>query len=159
MSILIITVIVTITIVTVNSFATHLTRDYCDREIAEDVVIMGKPTVLNNERVIVLYQNGQQIDNRSLQNFNNLTVRIEPKSFQVVYEIRGGGKFVNGLCDGTRSNSNSVGIVVPDGIKTVEIVAIWAKSYSTGVQLCPTLSIQLTDQSSVTTSETTSKEL
>jgi hypothetical protein len=99
------------------------------------------------QKKIVVFQNEIEIKNGStLHSFNDIVVKLEPKIFQMVLELRGGFTFKNGLCDGKRINTNTGAIVelsttVANNVNfqnfnnIIQIVAVWSKSYSSGVKI------------------------
>lgn len=132
-------------------FATHLTRDHCDREMKSGVVIMGKETLYSTEKKLLIYRDSELLQNGEyFVAGDELTVKIEPKSFQIVLEISGGFKFAdNSPCDGTRSNKNGAIINIPHGDhgpNNITVIGVWAKSYSGGVKITEAISLFRTSE-------------
>lgn len=135
-------------VVLIQSFATHFTSDYCERPMEAGVVVMGKPIKYSTEKTISIYS--QSLPNIGLVNgsivnhLDKIAVKLEPKSFQMVLEIDG-AIFVKGACGGKRTNTNHAVIdtsKLPSGFTNVTLTAVWAKSYSGGVEIASSISFQ-----------------
>jgi hypothetical protein len=121
------------------SFATHYTSEQCDRKMDVGVLVMGKPIEISDERKLIVFRNGVAVSTgETVESSDLLNVKIEPKSFQIVFEIKGGPKFkgVSG-CGGIRTNTNDAQIDLSklSTSTNISISGIWAKSYSGGVKL------------------------
>ena len=84
--------------VLVQAFATHLTRDHCDRELKAGVVIMGQETLSTDDRkLVVVTRSGIELESGAIFGAADepLTVRLEPKSFQLVLEVSEGWTFAD----------------------------------------------------------------
>jgi hypothetical protein len=122
----------------VNGFASYLTRkDYCMIPLEVGEVMMGKAADISNEKVIKIFHNKIELfSGDSIPKDGELEVYLEPPSNQMVLEVFGGGKFVNGGCIGAiRSNTNGAVIKISDDLGSVRLTAAWANSYSSGVQI------------------------
>lgn len=105
-------------------------------------MIMGKNISYSNERSIVAYQNDIELFNNTIissMQIENIKVSITPKSTQAVFIISG-GTFINGNCNGTRTNLNNstLNIISQEtSIDTneIKIIGLYAKSYDSGVKI------------------------
>ena len=135
-------------VIVIQSFATHFTSDYCERPMKAGVVVMGKPIKYSTEKSISIYS--QSLPNIGLVNdsvvnyLDKIAVKLEPKSFQMVLEIDG-AIFTKGACGGKRTNTNHAVIDtsnLPSGLTNITLTAAWAKTYSGGVEIAPTIFFQ-----------------
>jgi len=123
------------------SFATHMTREYCERELRVGVVIMGKEIVLSEERQLLVFRfvDGEQQLVRSGSTVSSgeiLYFKLEPKSFQFVLETSEGAHFEDGKCANKRRTHNQNASLVIDSQHTeISVIAAYAKSYNMGVQV------------------------
>lgn len=125
----------------VDGFASYMTRRHCEIPVVEGITIMDTVTEISTEKALRLYQGEIEIENgATIHSARNLTVKLDPKSNEVVFEARG-AKFERGFCEGTRSNTNGAKLVVnagePNEPVEVTILACWAKTYTSGVKIVP----------------------
>ena len=149
--------------VEVDCFATKLTGEYCHLALEENVIMMKKPVKKSDERRIQVFDdNGNLLKSDDLVNLGDqLVLKMEPKSFNVVWEVSFNRleafkhytmQLSNGACDEKlRSNDrNGARLVVTNkiteengsidendssGKEQVVIKAAWSKSFSSGVLL------------------------
>lgn len=123
----------------VVGFASYLTRDYCDIPLEVGEVMMGTAAKLNDEKKIKIFHNKIELLRDALiPKEGDLEVYLEPSSNQMVLEVSGGARFVNGGCAGAvRSNTNGAVIRLDPGssFKNIRLTAAWANSFSGGVQI------------------------
>ena len=147
-----------------DGFASHMTdADYCGRELAQGVSIMGKATEYEERpsRKLRVVNSNLEIANMSTIDCSIPTfVYMEPKLYHMILEVRG-GSFEGGSCDGKRTMSNGARLLsfsldslveTPDGGTSregavlgagepvdyhfhVRVSGGWAKSYKEGVKL------------------------
>ena len=113
-------------------------------------MIMGKETERSSDRSLAIYRGQELLESGDdVAVGDELVVKLEPKSFQMVLEVSGGFKFADqSPCHGTRSNKNGAIIVVESssssGNNNLTVVGVWAKSYSGGVKITEPVSLFLT---------------
>ncbi len=126
----------------VEAFASYMTHDYCSTEISLGTVIMGKALAYEespSRSLKVKIGNSDILDNAEIDCSKPIHVYLEPKIYHMVLEVRGPATLEKGLCEGKRSNSNGVRIVVDQEARAtggeISVHGTWAKSYSDGVVL------------------------
>jgi hypothetical protein len=142
-------------------FATHLTREYCDREMAEGVLMMQKPVVRDSStyRLVVTREVAGEGEPKQEVVANNsatilptdiLTVKFEPKIFQSVFEVQNGaGLFEDGHCEGkARSYNNKGARIHLSGRSPIVIQGVWAKGFNGGVKIADPVVLHISDSSS-----------
>jgi len=149
MYVIIILLIVFRCFVNVKSFSSELVKNHCNKEMKENVIMMGQQVLLTDEYVIKVYRNDiEPLSNGSMYHRNErLLVSIEPLTIkQLVLEVlseNGLPYFENGKCDKrNRINSNKAILVIPSenelsssSSSNIVINGVIAKSYATGVKL------------------------
>jgi hypothetical protein len=139
----------------IMGFAITLLRSHCDRPMEAGASMMGKVVEYNNDYKIVAFdRKGNQIENNSyVQLPATISLKIEPRLNQAVFEVRGDDRirFGSEYCDGMRASQENAVINIPDGDEVINkqlvIAAVWAKSYSMGVKITDCLLINIaTDQ-------------
>ncbi len=124
-----------------EGFASYMTRRHCEIPISSGVEIMGTITEQSDERVLKLYHGDIEITNGSTTTFSeNLLVKIFPKINELVLEVSSEAKFVRGLCNGSRSNTNGAKIDIDKQLEyggpiRITILGAWAKTYTGGVKI------------------------
>jgi hypothetical protein len=114
----------------------------------EGVIMMGKNVAFDQEKAIKVFNNNVELSQNDFVSLNDeLLVKLEPKVFQMVFEVNGGGTFIDGQCKNKNriSASNGAKLLVSNinqdlisndiSDKELKIVAVWAKSYATGVKI------------------------
>lgn len=146
----------------IEAFATHFTSDYCDRAMEEGVLVMGKKIEWSSERNLKIFHVDRPevivLNGSIVRSSDRLAVKMEPRSFQVVFEIRGDFKFAGGSCESKkRTNTDKAVIEMEIGSfdeREISIYAAWAKTYSGGVKLAaPMLLRVVNDESSIKSSD------
>lgn len=121
----------------------YMTNKYCDTSLLPGTIIMGKESVSTIERNITVLQDNVIVSNNSIiSNYNNLVVKLEPPTSQLVIELSIGATFHdNSGCNNQRTNNNNNVIsineeeVITNNNGIVTIMCGWAKGYSSGVKL------------------------
>lgn len=125
----------------VHGFATYLTKDYCDAPLIEGEIMMGSSLIISKKRVIKVMHGGRELQHGDYYSPDgDLEIFIEPPVNQMVLEVRGGARFVNGWCaDADRSNTNGAVIRLVDNpqVDEISVIGAWAESFSGGVKLTP----------------------
>lgn len=136
-----------------QGFATHLTKEHCDRELNVGVTIMGKKVEYSPERKLTVFRGGEEMQPGGyFRPGDVLTINIEAtdgsKIRQMVLELSPGTlKFDDpkGACGGKRTILNGVTITIPDNTINLEhnftIKGCWAKTYSSGVKVVQPFSL------------------
>lgn len=124
-----------------DGFASYMTRRHCEIPVEAGITIMDTVTEVSTEKSLRLFQGDTEILNgATVHSVKNLTVKLDPKSNEVVLEARG-AKFERGFCEGTRSNTNGAKLIVKsgeiNGLVEVSVLACWAKTYTGGVKIVP----------------------
>jgi hypothetical protein len=89
--------------VAIDGFAAWFAKDYCDRPLAVDEIIMNEPVVLSPERTVVVYRGTQEVRiNSQYTPGESLTVEISEHNGQTVFETIPGSSFKSGGCNGLR---------------------------------------------------------
>ena len=130
----------------VAAFASELAGNHCDREMKVGVLMMGTPVDFDNTHQIKIFRGESELQrNDGINNSEELTVKIDPRVFNVVFEVsEGNARFARGKCGGKRTTENPATLVVSDsGSQDVVIKAVWAKSYSGGVKLSESFSLKI----------------
>eukprot|EP01041_Mallomonas_annulata_P011459 gene11459-23966_t len=124
------------------SFSSLLTTKYCDRPLTEGTVIMGQKVKLNiTSSVEVLRGDVSLRDGDVYYPSEILLVRTVPKTNEVVLETSGGAVFINGGCQGRRSTIHGSNLSMPASAGNVSIWAGWAKTFSSGVKITPSITL------------------
>ena len=136
MFLLFVYVFVLLQLTQIKCFSTNLIRDQCHRKMEINEIMMGKPIEFDNQHNIQVFHEGNLLSNNSMISSNaQLVVKMEPKIFQMVFEISH-AEFIDGFClDSKRSNRNGVEINLLKSHGEVIITGVWAKSYATGVKI------------------------
>lgn len=125
----------------IDGFASYMTRRHCEIPISSGVEIMGTITEQSDERVLKLYHGDIEITNGSTTTYSeNLLVKVFPKINELVLEVSSEAKFVRGLCNGSRSNTNGAKMIIEKqneygGPIRITILGAWAKTYTGGVKI------------------------
>jgi len=148
----------------VNSFSSELVRNHCNKEMKENVMMMGQEVKSTDEYVIKVYRNDKELlINGSIVNSNErLLVTIEPLTIkQLVLEVLSEttSYFENGKCEKkNRINTNNAILILSStnqslsSTNIITINGVIAKSYATGVKLIKD-SFILTYENSYNTNE------
>lgn len=102
--------------------------------------IMGQIALESEVKAIKVFLNDQELFNgTTLTVWDNVTVKLEPKHYQMVLETSSGVSFESGKCDGgRRTNTNGAKLVVnEDNLHSpmdVWIIGAWANGYMEGVR-------------------------
>lgn len=148
-----------------DAFASMLCKQHCeDKAFEAGEMMMGMQVVPNGEREIaveLLLQGGEEMalrsgslwtpQSRSGDDLLLFKVYLAPKVGQFALEVRhcDACYFKEGKCHGSRrTNQVNATLVVPanhsDG--PIELRALWAKSYSSGVQIAPHFTLAFTSR-------------
>lgn len=132
-------------LVQIDAFSNMMTRNHCDRELAEGTVIMGQPVQIDSTRRLRLFRGEEELLNGSLYHSSEkLSVQLEPyRATQLVFEVistcGSSAYFENkgNTCNGKRSNSQGAFLVMPYEENCVVTISCgWSSSFSSGVKLC-----------------------
>ncbi len=129
-----------------HGFATNLIRGYCNREMAESVMMMGQSVKFDDTFIIKLYNedNNQINSGESFFPGDKYIVKMEPKIHQMVLEVSSGdASFENGFCGGRRTNLNGATLAVSlnASSQNITINGVWATTYSGGVKITSSFSL------------------
>jgi hypothetical protein len=117
-----------------------MTRKYCSTPMVPGTEIMGQIALESDVKAIKVFLNDQELFNGStLTVWDNVTVKLEPKHYQMVLESSSGVSFESGKCDGgRRTNTNGARLLVSaDNLHTpmdVWVIGAWANGYMEGVR-------------------------
>ena len=100
---------------------------------------MGRKVEYDEERSIRVFQGDSEVINGStINSIRDLTVILEPLTFHMVIELDDGADFVDGSCNGKRTNENRANFIVSSsGIERgkVRIVGAWGEAVFDGVKI------------------------
>lgn len=97
--------IFSLTIGQCESFAAWMTKDFCDRKLVVDEVIMNQAVVLSAERQIKVFRGSTELKSEIDQYIpgEELSVTLtDMGKSQHVFETSPNARFQNGGCEGTR---------------------------------------------------------
>jgi hypothetical protein len=123
-----------------DGFATYMTRKYCSTPMVPGTVMMDQVSQESDLKAVKVFLNDIELFNgTTLTVFENVTVKIEPKHYQMVLECSIGVSFESGKCDGgRRTNTNGAKLLInADAIHTpmdIRIIGAWANGYMEGVR-------------------------
>jgi hypothetical protein len=143
---LLVLVFILISVNRIAAFASELAGNHCDREMKAGVLMMGTPVDFDNTHQIKIFRGENEIQrNDGINNSEELTVKIDPRVFNVVFEVsEGNARFARGKCGGKRTTENPATLVISDsGSQDIVIKAVWAKSYSGGVKLSESFTLKI----------------
>ena len=130
----------------VECFSSELVKNHCNKEMKENVIMMGQEVKVTDEYMIKVYRNeNEPLLNGSIYHPNErLLVTIEPLTIkQLVLEVLSettNPYFENGKCEKrNRINSNKAILILPStnesSSNNIIINGVIARSYATGVKL------------------------
>ena len=134
-------VFITFSFLHCEGFATLMVRSHCNVPLVAGETIMGQSVLVSEERTIKVFRGKEEVPNQSFFFENDeLEVYIEPSVPQIVLEVAGGAKFVNGGCTGAvRSNTNGATLrfsaTENSGVRDVSLIGGWANTFSEGVKI------------------------
>ena len=105
---------------------------------------MGKKVELNETSQLQIFRGAIQLQNNEKYFTSEiLTIKLSPQANEVVYEVSGEAKFINGAigCNGFRSTSRNANLLLPNISTNITIKAGWTKSYNFGVKVTPEITL------------------
>lgn len=128
----------------VQSFATFMTQEHCDRKLEVGVMIMSIKAEESDKRLIVVKRGEELIEHNSVvTSLEGLTVELSPTTSQAVLEVGSSvAMFKDGRCDGQRilkTGELQVRGASMGGRHEIHIKAGWSISYE--VLLTPTFTL------------------
>jgi hypothetical protein len=127
----------------IDCFADWMTKDFCDRPLLVNEIIMNNMVVESSERLIEVFRDGIEI--KSQDKYipgEKLEIRLKEgrRKGQQVFECSENAKFEQGGCSGTRSSKTpSILIISETSSDSIEIVAGFIKFFDDSYSLFLTL--------------------
>jgi hypothetical protein len=124
-----------------ESFAMYMTNRYCHVPMTAGTEIMGQQVQESTNKTLRVFQNSVELENgTTINNLQELTVKLEPHIYQMVLECSNGVTFLGGKCDGRRTNTDGDTLIPdeePGHAMVIRLVGAWARGYMEGVRVTP----------------------